>query len=163
MPRPECFRVCDVKFAHEEHLERMVEARGAGFPQERMPEYNGSFFFAPRYLSHMFMITFDMDDWHEARPATVLLDVLVGDAAAEAYGEYRAHLAHMGLIAQQYDLNDGAMGRFDARIKAALDPLGVLSPGKHGSWPAGAPWPPSSDGTAGNGYPTSQSVEDPLQ
>jgi hypothetical protein len=82
---------------------------------------------APRYLSHIFMIAFDRDDWDEAQRAKQLLDVLVTDAAAEGYGEYRAHLAHMDLIAQQYGFNDGAMGRFNARIKSALDPSGVLT------------------------------------
>jgi len=298
MPRPECFRVCDVKFEHEDDLERMVEVmrplrldgtidgqalaanalraaqnlshrdewfeRGAGFPEERMPEamrrfdvgwwnvrfgiygreelveirhriaqeafgavpgarfssvlypgdvtddalnpvhrlqagipnldalkiidwpgapgrgahigfspiapldgseaqrqsrmvrdraaeygfeYNGSFFFAPRYLSHVYMIAFDRDDWDEAQRAQELVEVLVRDGAGEGYGEYRAHVDFMDLIAEQYDFNDGAMGRFNARIKRALDPQGILSPGKQGIWPAVAPWSPSANGS----------------
>ena len=111
---------------------RMVRDRAAeyGF------EYNGSFFFAPRYLSHVYMIAFDRDDWDEAQRAQELVEVLVRDGAAEGYGEYRAHVDFMDLIAEQYDFNDGAMGRFNARIKGALDPQGILSPGKQGIWPA---------------------------
>ena len=63
------------------------------------------------------------------------------------YGEYRAHVDFMDLIAEQYDFNDGAMSRFNARIKGALDPQGILSPGKQGIWPAEAPWSPSSNGS----------------
>ena len=67
--------------------------------------------------------------------------MLVRDGAAEGYGEYRAHVDFMDLIAEQYDFNDGAMGRFNARIKGALDPQGILSPGKQGIWPAEARGP----------------------
>ena len=92
----------------------------------------GSFFFAPRYLSHVYMIAFDRDDWDEAQRARELVEVLVRDGAAEGYGEYRAHVDFMDLIAEQYDFNDGAMGRFNARIKGALDPQGILSPRQAG-------------------------------
>ena len=122
---------------------RMVRDRAAeyGF------EYNGSFSFAPRYLSHVYMIAFDRDDWDEAQRAQELVEVLVRDGAAEGYGEYRAHVDFMDLIAEQYDFNDGAMSRFNARIKGALDPQGILSPGKQGIWPAEAPWSPSANGS----------------
>jgi 4-cresol dehydrogenase (hydroxylating) flavoprotein subunit len=118
--------------AQAQHQSRMVAARAAeyGF------EYNGSFFFAPRYLSHVFMVAYDKDDWDEAARARRLCEALVREGAAEGYGEYRTHLAFMDLVAEQFDFNDGAMGRFNARIKAALDPHGVLSPGKQGIWPA---------------------------
>ena len=110
-------------------------------------EYNGGFFFAPRYLSHVYMIAFDRDDWDEAQRAQELVEELVRDGAAEGYGEYRAHVDFMDLIAEQYDFSDGAMGRFNARIKGALDPQGILSPGKQGIWPAEAPWSSSADGS----------------
>jgi 4-cresol dehydrogenase (hydroxylating) len=101
-------------------------------------EYNGSFF-APRYLSHVYMLAYDKDDWDEAQRAKELVEVLVRDGAAEGYGEYRAQIDFMDVIADRYGCNDGAMGRFNARIKEALDPQGILSPGKQGIWPAGAP------------------------
>ena len=70
---------------------RMVRDRAAeyGF------EYNGSFFFAPRYLSPVYMIAFDRDDCDEAQRAQELVEVLVRDGAAEGYGEYRAHVDFM--------------------------------------------------------------------
>jgi 4-cresol dehydrogenase (hydroxylating) flavoprotein subunit len=131
--------------AEAQRQSRMVQSRAAeyGF------EYNGSFFLAPRYLSHVFVIAFDKDDWEEAERAKELCAVLVREGAAEGYGEYRTHLAFMDLVAEQFDFNDGAMRRFNARIKAALDPHGVLSPGKQGIWPPGMPW--SSRSVARNG------------
>jgi 4-cresol dehydrogenase (hydroxylating) flavoprotein subunit len=62
--------------------------------------------------------------------------VLISDAHAAGYGQYRAHLAYMDLAAAQYDFNNGAQLRLAETIKDALDPAGILSPGKQGVWPA---------------------------
>ena len=61
--------------------------------------------------------------------------ILVGKAAEHGFGEYRAHLDFMDLAASHYDFNDHAYLRFVERIKDAVDPQGILSPGKQGIWP----------------------------
>jgi hypothetical protein len=53
----------------------MVRDRAAEYGSE----YDGSFFFAPRDLSHVHMLAFDRDDWDEALRAKEL----VRDGAAE--------------------------------------------------------------------------------
>jgi 4-cresol dehydrogenase (hydroxylating) flavoprotein subunit len=69
----------------------------------------------------------------DARRQNELLRPIVERAG---YGEYRAHLEVMDLVAEQYDFNDHAQRRFNERLKDALDPDGILSPGKQGIWPA---------------------------
>jgi 4-cresol dehydrogenase (hydroxylating) len=44
----------------------------------------------------------------------------------------------MDLAAEQYGFNDHALRRFNQTLKDALDPSGILSPGKSGIWPGSA-------------------------
>ena len=57
---------------------------------------------------------------------------LTGEAG---YGLYRGHIDFMDDIAAQYDWGDHAMLRLYGTLKQALDPDGILSPGKQGIWP----------------------------
>ncbi|HEY1997393.1 FAD-binding oxidoreductase [Paraburkholderia sp.] len=110
----------------------MVKARAAeyGF------DYYGGFTAGQRHLNHIFAAIFDRDEPHQADMAGDLLRVLMSDARAAGYGEYRTHLAYMDFAAAQYSFNDGALLRLSETIKDALDPAGILSPGKQGVWPA---------------------------
>jgi 4-cresol dehydrogenase (hydroxylating) len=81
-------------------------------------------------------ICFDVKDEAQARRAYDTSKLLVSAAAEHGYGEYRAHLDFMDLAQSRYDFGDGAYLRFVERIKDAVDPEGILSPGKQGIWPA---------------------------
>jgi 4-cresol dehydrogenase (hydroxylating) len=43
----------------------------------------------------------------------------------------------MDHVADQFDFNDHALRRLNETIKDAVDPNGILSPGKSGIWPRG--------------------------
>jgi 4-cresol dehydrogenase (hydroxylating) len=60
---------------------------------------------------------------------------LVADARGQGYGEYRTHLDYMDLVASTFDFNDHALLRLNEKVKNALDPNGVIAPGKSGIWP----------------------------
>jgi 4-cresol dehydrogenase (hydroxylating) len=95
-------------------------------------DYYGGFTAGPRHMHHIFAAIFDRDNAAQSQAARSLLDVLVEQLGAAGYGQYRTHLAYMDLAASQYDFNDHALMRLSETIKGALDPQGILSPGKQG-------------------------------
>ena len=60
---------------------------------------------------------------------------LVQKLADNGYGEYRTHLAYMEQVAQTFDFNDHALLQLQQTIKDAIDPNGIIAPGKSGIWP----------------------------
>ncbi|MFJ8112025.1 FAD-binding oxidoreductase [Streptomyces sp. NPDC096132] len=81
-------------------------------------------------------VRYDRTDPVEARGAFDLARSLVAAAGALGYGESRPHLECMDLAADQYSFNSHAYQRFVEKIKDAVDPHGILAPGRHGIWPA---------------------------
>jgi hypothetical protein len=59
---------------------------------------------------------------------------MIDDAAKEGYGEYRTHLVLVDQVAGTYSWNDGALMKFNERLKDALDPNGISAPEKSGIW-----------------------------
>ena len=98
-------------------------------------DYYGGFTAGERHLHHIVATIFDRDDPRQVEAAADLQRVLMSDARAEGYGVYRTHLATMDFAASQYDFNDGALLKMSETIKDALDPDGILAPGKSGIWP----------------------------
>jgi 4-cresol dehydrogenase (hydroxylating) len=88
-----------------------------------------------RSFVHITMVIFDTKDEAQTRRAYDTAKLLVREAAKSGYGEYRAHLDFMDLAAEQYSFNGHAYRRFTETIKDAVDPNGILAPGKQGIWP----------------------------
>ncbi|MHA6969336.1 FAD-binding oxidoreductase (plasmid) [Glutamicibacter bergerei] len=80
-------------------------------------------------------LNYDVTDAVQAKKAYDTVKMLVEEAGRRGYGEYRAHLDFMDLASDQYSFNDHAYRRFCETIKDAVDPNGILSPGRHGIWP----------------------------
>lgn len=55
--------------------------------------------------------------------------------AAAGYGDYRAPPLLQDDVADQYSFNNHALRRFNETLKDAVDPNGILSPGRGGIWP----------------------------
>jgi 4-cresol dehydrogenase (hydroxylating) len=98
-------------------------------------DYMGVFIVGWREMHHVVALVFDRTDPATKRRAHELFRVLVDEAAAAGYGEYRTHLAFMDQIAGTYHWGDRAGARLNELLKDALDPNGILAPGKQGIWP----------------------------
>lgn len=88
-----------------------------------------------RSYSNITLVVFDTKDQGQVDAAYDVCRKLVVEAAKLGYGEYRAHLDFMDLASDQYGFNDHAYRRFTETIKDAVDPNGILSPGKQSIWP----------------------------
>jgi 4-cresol dehydrogenase (hydroxylating) len=88
-----------------------------------------------RELHHVVVIVFDKSSADERARMDELFNILVDRAAADGYGEYHTHIGYMDRIAGTYSWNDNALMKMNQSIKDALDPHGILAPGKSGIWP----------------------------
>lgn len=85
---------------------------------------------AQRDLHHIFDLIYDPNTHDEKTRAQQLFRRLVKDFAELGYGEYRTHLFLMDQVAATYGANNQIQLRFQEAIKDALDPNGILAPGK---------------------------------
>ena len=110
-------------------LRGMIEGAGLDYMAALIPINARSFI-------HVTLIIFDTKNEEQTRAAYDVAKRLVRDCAKLGYGEYRAHLDFMDLAQEQYSFGNHAYRRFAETIKDAVDPNGILSPGRHGIWPA---------------------------
>lgn len=99
-------------------------------------DYSGVIIVSKRSMIHVGLVVFDTENEAQATNAYAACRSMVRSAAKLGYGEYRSHLDFMDLVADQYDYGDHAQRRFNEKLKDALDPNGILAPGKQGIWPA---------------------------
>ena len=104
--------------------------------EEAKFDFIGTFVVGMREMHHIVCIVFDRKDADSRWRAHWLIKTLIQDAVERGWGEYRTHLSVMDQIADTYSFNDHAQMRLNNKIKSALDPKGIIAPGKNGVWPS---------------------------
>ena len=90
----------------------------------------------PRSFVYVSPIYFDTLSEERSQAAFDTYQRLVRRAADAGFPVYRGHIEFMDDIADTYGAEGHAYRRFLETIKDAVDPAGVLSPGKQGIWPS---------------------------
>jgi 4-cresol dehydrogenase (hydroxylating) len=99
-----------------------------------VPLYSIPYFFWHRALMFIFLWPTSRDPAENAKARSALMQ-LVRLAAKAGFGEYRAAPAYQDLIMSTYSFNNHALLRFHETLKDAVDPNGIMSPGRYGIWP----------------------------
>lgn len=118
-----------------ERVAKLYEAIEKRFVEYGIDYYCGLLNIGNRAICVNAVTFFNRDDAEMTRKGREMYRVLAKDGAALGFGDYRAHISFMDDIADMYGFNDHAMRRLNERVKDALDPKGILAPGKQGIWP----------------------------
>ena len=90
---------------------------------------------AGREIHYIANVIYDRADLAAKRRAVAMMREMIAACADRGFGEYRTHLLFADQVARTYGWGDQALMRFNETIKDALDPNGVLAPGRNGIWP----------------------------
>ena len=92
-------------------------------------DYVGEFIVGWRDMHHVIDLLYDKTDPEQTKSAFKCYDELLAEFLKQGYGSYRTNTAFMDKVAEGY----GPVPRsVNKKIKRALDPNGILSPGKSG-------------------------------
>jgi 4-cresol dehydrogenase (hydroxylating) len=92
-------------------------------------DYLAGFIIGWRDLHHIINVAFDRTDPADTRRGHECFNELIDDFAAEGYGSYRTNIDFMDKVAATFGKTPM---KVNEAIKRALDPNGIIAPGKSG-------------------------------
>ena len=116
----------------------VLQVFGAAYAEMGVPPKNQFFALPWTFFPRSFVLLFGLPIAHDVeqnRQSRKVFQRLVEVAAEHGWGEYRTHIAFMDKVSSVYSWNNHALRRFHETVKDAVDPSGILSPGKSGIWP----------------------------
>jgi len=90
---------------------------------------------AGREMHYIAEIVYDRGDPDAKLRALKCMREMIAECAEHGFGEYRTHLLFQDQVARTYSWGDQALMRFNETLKDALDPNGIIAPGRNGIWP----------------------------
>jgi 4-cresol dehydrogenase (hydroxylating) len=94
-------------------------------------DYVGEFIVGWRDMHHIIDVLFDRTDPAEVKAAHACFEELLVEFSAAGYGTYRVNTAFMDKVA---DIYGPVHKSINQKLKRALDPNGIIAPGKSGIW-----------------------------
>ncbi|OIW27080.1 glycolate oxidase [Coniochaeta ligniaria NRRL 30616] len=90
---------------------------------------------AGREMHYIAEIVYDRGDPDAKMRAVKCIREMIAECAEHGFGEYRTHLLFQDQVARTYSWGNQALMRFNETLKDALDPNGIIAPGRNGIWP----------------------------
>ncbi len=101
-------------------------------PKDQVWAFPTSYFSRCFVLLFIFLLQKNVEQNRKSRQVYKRLLEVAGE---HGWGEYRTHVAFMSDVMNVYSYNNHALLRFHETVKDAIDPNGILAPGKSGIWP----------------------------
>jgi 4-cresol dehydrogenase (hydroxylating) len=103
--------------------------------QEAGLDFFAAYHFGSRHLICPTNLIYDRSNTAMTTRVTSMFSALLENASRQGLSEYRTHLSYMDAVAGTFEFNNHALLRLNEKIKDAIDPNGILAPGKSGIWP----------------------------